>query len=40
MNAIYAERFNGAIKPARQAFQVAMLPLDVLVEISCIASVK
>jgi len=40
MNTIYAERFCGPIKPARQAFQVAMLPLDVLVEISCIASVK
>jgi len=40
MNAIYAERFSGPIKPARQAFQVAMLPLDALVEISCIAAKK
>jgi 2-iminobutanoate/2-iminopropanoate deaminase len=40
MNAIYAERFSGSIKPARQAFQVAMLPLDALVEISCIAAKK
>ena len=40
MNSIYAERFSGPIKPARQAFQVAMLPLDALVEISCIAAKK
>lgn len=38
MNALYAERFSGPIKPARQAFQVARLPLDALVEISCIAA--
>lgn len=37
VNAIYAERFNGPIKPARQAVQVARLPMDALVEISCIA---
>jgi 2-iminobutanoate/2-iminopropanoate deaminase len=37
MNAIYAQRFSHAIKPARQAMQVAKLPLDGLVEISCIA---
>jgi 2-iminobutanoate/2-iminopropanoate deaminase len=40
MNTIYAEKFSGPIKPARQAFQVAMLPLDALVEISCIAAKK
>lgn len=40
MNAMYAERFSAPIKPARQAFQVAMLPLDALVEISCIAAAK
>lgn len=38
MNAIYAEKFTGPVKPARQAFQVARLPLDALIEISCIAS--
>ena len=38
MNQIYAEFFTGPIKPARQAMQVAKLPLDVLIEISCIAS--
>lgn len=38
VNAIYAERFTGAVKPARQAFQVARLPMDALVEISCIAA--
>lgn len=37
MNAIYAEKFTGPIKPARQAVQVARLPMDALVEISCIA---
>jgi len=37
MNAIYANRFSHTVKPARQAMQVAKLPLDALVEISCIA---
>lgn len=37
MNAIYAEKFSGPIKPARQAFEVARLPMDALIEISCIA---
>lgn len=37
MNQIYAEFFTGALKPARQAMQVAKLPLDSLIEISCIA---
>jgi 2-iminobutanoate/2-iminopropanoate deaminase len=37
MNAIYAETFHYPIKPARQAMQVARLPLDSLIEISCIA---
>ena len=36
MNEIYANWFTAPIKPARQAMQVGMLPLDVLVEISCI----
>lgn len=40
MNTLYAERFTGPIKPARQAFQVARLPLDALIEISCIATKK
>ncbi|HSW86760.1 MAG TPA: RidA family protein [Rhabdochlamydiaceae bacterium] len=37
MNSIYAKRFSNIIKPARQAFQVARLPRDARVEISCIA---
>ena len=37
MNSVYTERFSHAVKPARQAMQVARLPLDALVEISCIA---
>ena len=40
MNAVYAKAFSYPIKPARQAFQVAKLPLDVRVEISCIAYVS
>lgn len=37
MNQIYAQRFSHEVKPARQAVEVARLPLDALVEISCIA---
>jgi 2-iminobutanoate/2-iminopropanoate deaminase len=37
VNAIYGERFPHPVKPARQTMQVAKLPLDVLIEISCIA---
>lgn len=37
MNTIYSEKFSYATKPARVALQVARLPLDALVEISCIA---
>jgi 2-iminobutanoate/2-iminopropanoate deaminase len=37
MNAIYAERFSHAVKPARVAVQVAKLPMDARIEISCIA---
>lgn len=37
MNEIYARYFKGDILPARQAVQVARLPKDSLVEISCIA---
>ena len=38
VNAIYEEKFPHDIKPARQAVQVARLPLDALIEISCIAT--
>lgn len=37
MNTIYAEYFKHPIKPARVTVQVARLPMDALVEISCIA---
>lgn len=37
MNTTYAKRFNGPIKPARHTVQVAKLPLDVRVEITCTA---
>ncbi len=36
MNQIYANYFTG-VAPARQTIQVARLPLDVTIEISCIA---
>jgi len=39
MNGIYSQRFAHEVKPARQTMQVAKLPLDVMVEISCIAYV-
>ena len=37
VNAIYAEKFAGPVKPARQTVEVARLPMDALIEISCIA---
>ena len=40
MNTVYASYFSHPIKPARQAMQVAKLPMDVLIEISAIAYVK
>jgi 2-iminobutanoate/2-iminopropanoate deaminase len=40
VNAIYAEKFSHPNKPARQTMQVGKLPLDVLLEISCIAYIR
>lgn len=40
MNQIYAEYFSSEIKPTRQAMQVAKLPLDARIEISCIAFIE
>lgn len=37
MNEVYALRFNGEIVPARQTIQVAALPMNSRLEISCIA---
>ncbi len=37
VNEEYAKRFIHSIAPARQTIQVARLPLDALIEISCIA---
>jgi 2-iminobutanoate/2-iminopropanoate deaminase len=37
MNEVYSSKFTTIPKPARQAVQVARLPLDAMVEISCIA---
>jgi 2-iminobutanoate/2-iminopropanoate deaminase len=37
VNSIYAEKFSGAIKPARQVVEVSRLPQDAVIEISCIA---
>lgn len=38
LNEEYAKRFKHFAAPVRQTIQVARLPLDALVEISCIAS--
>jgi 2-iminobutanoate/2-iminopropanoate deaminase len=40
MNEIYATFFSFPTKPARQAMQVARLPLDARIEISCIAHIQ
>jgi 2-iminobutanoate/2-iminopropanoate deaminase len=37
MNEVYASMFTGNLKPARQTVQAARLPLDAMIEISCIA---
>lgn len=37
MNTIYGEKFSYTIKPARATVQISKLPLDALVEISCVA---
>lgn len=37
MNSIYAEKFSYTIKPARATVQISKLPLDALIEISCVA---
>ena len=37
MNAIYAEFFSEGAEPARSTVQVSRLPMDVRVEIDCIA---
>lgn len=39
MNEIYAKYFDGEVKPARAAVQVARLPKDVKIEIEAIASI-
>ena len=39
VNAVYASYFNENTAPAREAVQVSRLPMDVNVEISCIAIV-
>jgi len=37
VNRAYGEIFTGEVKPARETVQVARLPLDAKIEISCIA---
>lgn len=37
MNEVYNERFKNSCPPARQTIQVAMLPKNAAIEISCIA---
>lgn len=38
VNEEYGKKFNGEVKPARQTIQVAKLPMESPIEISCIAS--
>lgn len=40
VNSLYGQKFAHPIKPARQMIQAARLPLDSLIEISCIALIK
>jgi 2-iminobutanoate/2-iminopropanoate deaminase len=40
MNEVYSSKFITEPKPARQAVQVGRLPLDAMIEISCIAIKK
>ncbi len=40
VNEEYAKRFTSSTPPARQTIQVARLPLDAEIEISCIALIK
>lgn len=37
MNVVYGEKFSYPVKPARATIQISKLPLDALVEISCVA---
>lgn len=37
INTLYSQRMTQAIKPARQLVEVSKLPMDSLIEISCIA---
>lgn len=37
MNKAYAEKFSVGAAPARAAIQISKLPLDALIEISCVA---
>jgi len=37
VNLIYAEKFTSSCPPARQTIQAGRLPLDAMIEISCIA---
>ena len=39
VNEIYGRYFTGPIQPARHTVQVAKLPLDVLIEVTCTAVV-
>ena len=40
VNKLYGEKFPHAIKHARQTLEVSKLPLNALIEISCIAFLK
>jgi len=40
VNNLYAKRFDHDTPPARQTVEVARLPMDALIEMSCIARVR
>ncbi|MBI4210112.1 MAG: RidA family protein [Candidatus Diapherotrites archaeon] len=40
VNEAYARHFSAEPRPARQAMQVAALPMGALIEVSCIAALK
>ncbi len=40
MNRVYGEFFTHSIQPARQAVEVSKLPLNALIEISCVALIE
>ncbi|MBT3394055.1 MAG: RidA family protein [Waddliaceae bacterium] len=40
VNDVYAKRFTGSVLPARQTVEVSRLPIDAVLEMSCVAVKK